>query len=134
VRREDDPLAATHADHLADTCASEGCHGYARDPLNTGFVNTDLHDIDMIVATSHVAPLDASRLSSNWSKAIMAMLPIVLVLGGGSLLWLLFGNKRQSVIFAVLGGNSFQKRVIGRKPKKRRRRPRGQADKGAGQP
>ncbi len=132
VRRDDDPLAATHADHLADTCANEGCHGFARHPLNAGFVNTDLHDIDMIVATSHVAPLDASRLSSNWGKAIMAMLPIVLVLGGGSLLWLLFGNKRQSVIFAVLGGNSFQKRMIGRKPKKHKRRPRAPAGKDSG--
>jgi len=132
VRRDDDPRASTHADRLAGTCASEGCHGFARHPLNVGFVNTDLHDIDMIVATSHVAPLDAARLSSNWSKAIMAMLPIVLVLGGGSLLWLVFGNKRQSVIFAVLGGDSFQKRVIGRKPKKRKRRQDGDTGKGVG--
>lgn len=122
VRRHDDPLSSTHKDNLARTCASEGCHGFATHPLNAGFVQTDLHDIDMIVATSRVAPLDGSRLSSNWSKAIIAMLPILLVLGGGSLLWLLFGDRRQGVTFAVLGGNSFQKRVIGRKPKKHRRR------------
>ena len=117
VLRDEEKNASTHTDNLAETCAQSGCHGYATHPFNRRFVKTDLHDIDMIPAVNDIAPLDPSRLESSWVKALIALLPIIVVLGGGSLLWHLFGNKKKGVTFAVLGGDAFQEKMIGRKPK-----------------
>ena len=122
IRRDEDPLASTHPERLARTCAAEQCHGYASHPLNGEFVKTDLHDIDMVPVDSKVIALDETRLDSNWARALIALLPILAVLGIGSLLWLLFGDKKRRVTFAVLGGDSFQVKVISRTPKDKARK------------
>ncbi len=114
---DEEEKAATHLDNLAETCAQSGCHGYATNPLNHRFVKTDLHDIDMIPAVNDIAPRDSSRLESNWVKALIALLPIIVILGGGTLLWRIFGEKKKGVTFSVLGGDAFQEKMIGRKPK-----------------
>ncbi len=117
VLRDEEQSSSTHTDNLAQTCAQSGCHGYATHPLNHRFVETDLHDIDMIPVINDIVPRDQSRLDSNWVKALIALVPIIVVLGGGSLLWHLFGSKKKGVTFSVLGGDAFQRKMIGRKPK-----------------
>lgn len=116
IGRHTEEDAATHLRNLAKTCAASECHGFATNPLNDGFVKTDLHDIDIIPILDPDTPLDQSRMESSWVKAIVALLPVILILGGGSLLWKIFG-KKQSVIFAVVGGDHFQKKVLGRTPR-----------------
>jgi polyferredoxin len=118
IRRAEDPASSTHAANLAQTCAAEACHGFATHPLNSGFVKTDLHDIDIIPVLNPDAPLDETRMDSNWVKALVALSPIILILGGGSLLWRIFGKKK-TVVFAVVGGGRFQKNMLGRNPKKK---------------
>lgn len=120
VRRDEDEKASTHPDNIAKTCAAAGCHGFTTNPLNEGFVRTDLHDIDIIPVLDANTPLDQSRIESNWIKALIALLPVIIILGGGSLLWQLFGNKK-GTIYAVLGGGRFQKKNIGRNPKKKQK-------------
>ena len=115
VLRDEEKNASTHTDNLAKTCAQSDCHGYATNPLNHYFVKTDLHDIDTISVLSNIAPRDQSRLESSWVKALLALLPIVVVLGGGSLLWKIFGQKKKGVTFSVLGGEVFQEKMMGRK-------------------
>ncbi len=119
VLRDEEKEASTHAKNLAETCAQSDCHGYATHPLNHRFVKTDVHDIDMIPISNQIAPRDQSRLESGWIKALIALLPIIIILGGGSLLWWLFGGKKKSVTFAVFGGDAFQEKMIGRKPKRK---------------
>ncbi len=121
VLRDEEDQASTHTDNMAKTCAQSKCHGFATHPLNRGFVKTDLHDIDMVHAVNDVVPLDRSRLESSWAKALIAALPIILIFGGGSLLWHLFGDKKKSVIFAVFGGDTFQEKMIGRRAKSKGR-------------
>ncbi len=117
IKRNNDPTASTHPQNLATTCASSGCHGFATNPLNAGFVKTDLHDIDIIPLLNPDTPLDMSRMESNWVKALSGLIPIMIILGGGSLLWKIFGKKKK-VVFAVVGGGHFQKKVLGRAPRK----------------
>lgn len=118
VKRHDDIEASTHPKNIAKTCAASGCHGFATNPLNIGFVKTDLHDIDIITLLNPDSPLDESRLESSWVKALAALLPVLIILGGGTILWKIFGKKK-NVIFAVVGGDHFQKNVLGRAPRKK---------------
>ena len=123
VRRDENPLASTSRNRLAKTCAAEQCHGFATHPLNGEFVKTDLHDIDMARIDSEIVAQDSARLESNWTRALIALLPILAIIGAGSLLWLLFGDKKKrGVTFAVLGGDSFQEKVIVRTPKSKARK------------
>jgi len=118
IMRDEEPTASTHPEQLGKTCAASGCHGFATHPLNSGFVKTDLHDIDIIPVNDTITPIDGTRMESNWIKALIALLPVILILGGGGVVWKLFGNKR-GTIYAVVGGDRFQKTMIGRVPKKR---------------
>jgi ferredoxin len=122
IQRDEAPDAATHPNSLAKTCAASECHGFATHPLNAGFVKTDLHDIDIIPVLDPNTPLDESRMESSWVKALAALFPVIVILGGGSLLWNFFGKKKK-VIFAVVGGNSFQRHVLGRRPKNGGKKP-----------
>jgi len=121
VLRESEADSAIHPDNLAETCSAAGCHGYAGHPLNSAFLHTDLHDIDMIPVVDETAPLDLARLESGWVKALLVLAPVVLIVGGGSLLGMLTGRRRKGVIYALFGGNSFQEKMIGQKPGLRRK-------------
>ena len=118
IQRDEAPDAATNPARLAQTCAATACHGFAIHPLNAGFVKTDLHDIDIIPVLDPNTPLDESRIESNWVKVLAALLPVIIILGGGSLLWIFFGEKKK-VTFAVVGGDRFQRHILGRRPKKK---------------
>ncbi|NOR52303.1 MAG: 4Fe-4S binding protein [Gammaproteobacteria bacterium] len=118
IKRDDEPTASTHPEQLAKTCAASQCHGFATNPLNSGFVQTDLHDIDIIPVNDVHTAVDESRMESNWVKAMIALLPVLLILGGGGLVWQFFGSKK-GTIYAVVGGDQFKKAMIGLEPKKR---------------
>lgn len=116
---DEDKEASTHSDHLAETCAQSNCHAYATHPLNRPFVETDLHDMDMIPSSSNIASWDWSRLKSTWVKVFIILLPILLFLGAASIWSRFFGEKKKGVVFSEIGGDSFQEKIIGRKPKKK---------------
>ena len=112
--------SSTHTDQLADTCAQSACHAYATHPLNKPFVKTDLHDLDMVSVNNDLVPRDWSRLESGWVKAFIALLPIIIILGGASLWSRYFGEKKKGLVFSEIGGDAFQENIIGRKPKKKK--------------
>ena len=117
ILRDEDKLASTHKDQLAKTCAQSECHGFATNTLNTGFVKTDLHDIDMIPSINKIVPIDTSRLESGWTRALIALMPMIVIIGIGSLWWNHYGNKKRSVVYAKFGGDIFQEKIIGQKVK-----------------
>ncbi len=114
----DNTASSTHPLQLAKTCAATGCHGFANNHLNHNFVKTDMHDIDMITMTEKGALMAWERLDSNWSRALLSLVPVIVILGGGSLLWLIFGNKQKRQIYARFGGTHFQKNIVGRRQRK----------------
>jgi len=118
ILRDEKEAAATHPEKLADTCAQSGCHEFAKNSLNKGFVETDLHDLDMVPVSSDVVPLDWSRLESNWLKVMLIIIPFVLVFAIGSLWRSIHHKKKKSVTFAILGGDIFQEKMLERKSKK----------------
>lgn len=116
VRRSDDPASSTHEHNLAQTCSQEGCHGFAGNPLNGGFLKTDLHDLDFIPPQPGIAPLNLPRFESNWVSIGVGMLLLAAFLAGGSLRWWFFAPKKGE-IGTVLGEEAFQVKMIGRRPK-----------------
>ena len=128
IRRDEDNLASTHLANRAETCAASGCHGFATNPLNVDFVKTDLHDIDVVPLLESTIVLDESRMESNWIKGLLALVPVLIFLGGGSLWWWLFGKKK-SIEFAVVGGNHFQKKILGRPPRNSKKKHRSRVGK-----
>ncbi len=111
------PLSATHKKNLIMSCGSDGCHSYAADPFNKGFLHTDMHDVDMIAINRLDFSMLRSRLGSNWSKAIMALLPILVIIGLGSVYFWFFGDKSRKVVVARFGGEHFNRQMIGRAKK-----------------
>lgn len=119
VRRHRDSEAATHTDHLAETCGQESCHGsYARDPRNRKFVFTDMHSVDWVDRLSLLALLGqvGFDLSSGWGTALLVLGPLagILILGQG-VFWL----WERGSDFALLGGRWFQERMLGKAPRPR---------------
>ncbi len=120
VLRDTETDSSIHPGNLAQTCGAAGCHGYAGHPLNGAFLHTDLHDIDMIPFLDENTSLDAARLESGWIRALLVLAPVVLLVGGGSVLGMLIGGRRKGVIYARFGGRSFQEKMIGQRPRRRK--------------
>ena len=118
IYRDEDKRSATHLDNLAETCAQSGCHEFAKTPLNSGFVETDLHDVDQLEIKAWTSLIDSERLESNWQRAIYIVGLFVLVFICGAFIWLFTGikAKKQS---PILGGDSFETKMIGRKVRKK---------------
>ncbi|BCX89124.1 sulfite reductase (NADPH) flavoprotein alpha-component [Methylomarinovum tepidoasis] len=104
-----DPKASTHPDHLADTCGQSGCHGdYAKNPLNRGFLLTDMHDMAWV-------PLDRIRKAgfdlevvkdSPWWTVVWILGPLAALFLVGQALWWLWENRDEAV--PILGGGKFR--------------------------
>ncbi|MBE9503158.1 MAG: 4Fe-4S binding protein [Proteobacteria bacterium] len=118
IRRTDDPRSSTHKDRLASTCGAKKCHPYASSPFNAGFTGTDMHTLDLVSSDVAIAPIDGARFSSNWVRWGAVLLFLSLIMAIGSLFWILLAGKKGK-IWPALGGNSFQKRMLKREPKKR---------------
>lgn len=112
VQRDEVKTAATHPAHLAETCAQSGCHGYATNALNDGFVKTDLHDVGLLRLDLVPAPLDFGRLDSGYYRAMWVLVPATALFGLASLLWRL-RNRAEGTPIPVFGGDLFQRVMLG---------------------
>ncbi|MCK5829487.1 MAG: hypothetical protein KAH20_04220 [Methylococcales bacterium] len=116
----EDEKSASHSDELKNTCGQSDCHGYAKKPGNTGFVETDMHDMSMIDIGKVGSPLENELLkSSAWFWSAWPFLLATLIFMVGSLIWWLFYRHNKKII-AILGGDRFERVMIGRKSKKAR--------------
>ncbi len=118
IYRDEKKESATHPDNLAQTCAQSGCHEFAKSPFNSGFVKTDVHDVDQLKIQDWMSLIDSERLESYWQRGFYAVGLAVLIFIVGAFVWLFTGikAKKQS---PILGGESFEKIMIGRKIRKK---------------
>ncbi|WP_228719945.1 assimilatory sulfite reductase (NADPH) flavoprotein subunit [Methylococcus geothermalis] len=112
ILRDESKAASTHPDRLGETCSQAGCHGYARSPLNLGFLNTDLHDLDFLRMEGLSFALDFSRLDSAWYAAAWVLGPLGLIFLVSSFLSPL-SRSRQGPVTEVVGYEHFQRVMIG---------------------
>ena len=115
IRRDEDPLSSTHEDNLAKTCAQSGCHEFTLTPMNSGFVKTDLHDTDQIKIRQWLSIFEEN---SPWKWGFYALALFVCLFVGGCFIWLFKGikEKRQT---PILGADSFERIMIGRKTRRK---------------
>jgi len=115
-----DKDSASHIDELKNTCGQSDCHGYAKKAGNTGFVETDMHDMSMINVGKIEAPWSHVDLSGSawfWSAWPFILGSILLILG--SLTWWLFYRHNKKII-PMFGGDRFERVMIGRKPRRKK--------------
>lgn len=118
ILRDENKQASTHPDTLGKTCGQSGCHEFTiKSSWNTGFVMTDMHDVDMVRPNQLMQLFDLARTESAWFVGGWLLIPFSLVAMIGSGLWLLVG-KRKKKIESLVGGNYFERVMIGRKGKK----------------
>lgn len=118
ILKDEHKLASTHPEQLGKTCAASGCHDYAKNPLNIGFIKTDVHDLNQVFLPDLKALLDKSKWDSAWYWGALTAIIEVIILVIGSLSWLLFvypKNKKNTD--ALLGAERFEQVMLGRKPK-----------------
>jgi sulfite reductase (NADPH) flavoprotein alpha-component len=115
IRRDEDELSSTHSKNLAETCAESGCHEFTLSAMNSGFVETDLHDSDQIKIREWQALFDEN---SPWKWASYFLILFICVFLGGCIVWLFKGikEKRQT---PILGSDSFERIMIGRKTRRK---------------
>jgi len=121
IQRDEDQLSSTHPNNIAQTCAQSSCHEFATNPINTGFVNTDLHDIDQVKIRDLLSISDFNQLQSYWQQSIYPLVIFVLIFTAGCISWLLYGfrDKKQK---PLIGSDRFEKVVIGTTTKNKRKR------------
>ena len=117
-----DKESASHIEELKNTCGQSDCHGYAKKPGNSGFVETDMHDMSMINIGKVGNPLKHELLkTSAWFWSVWPLLLGTAVVMLGSLIWWLFYRHNKKII-PMFGGDRFETVMIGRKPKKDRKK------------
>ncbi|RDH84115.1 MAG: hypothetical protein DIZ80_06560 [endosymbiont of Galathealinum brachiosum] len=109
--------ASTHKDNLDKTCSASGCHNYSKKYINSAFTQTDMHDLDYVPVYERIISSEALNLNSGWKLFLAFFIPIIIILTIGSIIWSLFSKRSKSVVFSLFGGNHFQEKIIGRKPK-----------------
>ena len=119
IRSEFDPESSTHKANLEKTCGTGNCHAFVKkSKLNRGFLQTDLHDLDLAISNEY-NPLDKSRLESNWVRALLVLaVPIILLLVI-KLLWSFFVIERKNTI-PFIGGQRFERLFLKRYPRKKK--------------
>ena len=117
-----DTESASHPDNLPETCGQSNCHGYAKKPGNEGFTMTDMHDVSLLGLTSMNKPLSTeSLLVSNWFWSSWPLMLAGLVFMLGSLIWWLFYRHTKKIL-PIVGGDRFERVMIGRKAKSTRKK------------
>ena len=107
--------SATHPDKLAETCGESECHGYAGDPRNRDFLETDLHDLDLVPWFTSLQPAAPPPWLDRHSPWFQALVVLGLLVGLMSLFWLfgnLFGGQRRGKVYAALGGETFKRHML----------------------
>jgi len=127
IRSYQDINSSTHKDNLHKTCSAAGCHKFSKQHINSGFTHSDMHDLDYIsifepLLYSQVHNLNSPWTGSAWNWALAFLIPVIVLLVIGSLLWSLLVKQKKSVVFSLFGGDHFQKHMIGRKPKSKVKR------------
>ncbi len=118
IRSFHDEKSASHPDNLGETCGQSNCHGYAKKRGNEGFTLTDMHDLSLVGLTDLNKPLEDENLwVSNWFRSAAPLMLMGLIFALGSFIWWLF-YRTDKKILAILGGDRFEKVMIGRKGKK----------------
>ena len=117
IQHHDDISASTHKNNLNKTCSASGCHQFSKGRANSGFTLTDMHDLDYIPAYEKILSSDALNLNTGWKQILAFLTPVIIILIIGSIIWSLFSKQKKSIIFSLFGGDHFQKKMIGRKPK-----------------
>ncbi|MFI3136939.1 MAG: hypothetical protein QX197_09190 [Methylococcaceae bacterium] len=119
ILKDEDKKAATHPDQLNKTCGASGCHTYAKNSLNKGFVKTDVHDINQVHLPNISAILDPEKLTNVWHWGSMVLLLFAGVFGLSSVYWLIMVYpKSKKTANNIIGDERFEEVMLGRKPKK----------------
>ncbi|SEH07935.1 4Fe-4S binding protein [Candidatus Venteria ishoeyi] len=106
--------SSTHPNQLATSCGQSDCHAYANNPLNAGFLNTNLHDVKQLPVDFKLILSKDDYLNSNWFITLIIILPVLLLLIVGSLLWsILIGPWAKPKITAIVGGKRFLDVMLG---------------------
>jgi len=121
ILRDEDKSASTHKNNIAKTCAQSSCHEFATKSINTGFVNTDLHDIDQVKIRDLLSFTDFNQLQSYWQQSIYPLLIFVLIFTAGCISWVIYGFKDKNQK-PLIGSNNFEKKIIGTKLKRKIKR------------
>jgi len=117
IQNHMDISSSTHKENLSKTCSASGCHQFTEKYINSGFTNTDMHDLDFIPVYEKIITNEILNFNTGWKVFLVIVVPVIILLISGSLIWSLFSKQGKSVIFSIFGGNHFQKHIIGRKPK-----------------
>jgi hypothetical protein len=122
IRSYTDPESASHPDNLPETCGQSNCHGYTKKPGNEGFTMTDMHDVSLLGLTKMENPfkvdavLDSKWLWSSWPLLLIGLVFIFCSAGW----WFLYRNTKK--IIPIVGGDRFERVMVGRKPKSARKK------------
>jgi len=117
IQNRMDISSSTHKENLSKTCSASGCHQFTGKYINSGFTNTDMHDLDFIPVYEKIITNEILNFNTGWKVFLVIVVPVIILLISGSLIWSLFSKQGKFVIFPLFGGNHFQKHIIGRKPK-----------------
>ncbi len=130
IQEDEKPGASTHEDELGKTCAARGCHGFAANAMDEGFLHTDMHDMDLVPVLLEQdledsgSPLPpAFDTESAWSRALLVL---ALLTGIMLLVWLLgnlFGKPVKGKVYSALGGDIFRQRMLEMPSRKGKRKP-----------
>lgn len=124
ILKDEQKLASTHPDQLGKTCGAVGCHEYAKSSFNKGFVLTDVHDINQVHLPDVKALLDQEKFSDPWYwGSILGLLFAIFTLCGSFFWLLLIYPKNKKSADALIGAESFEQVMLGRKPKKAPAKP-----------
>lgn len=122
IRSYTDPESASHPDNLPETCGQSNCHGYTKKPGNEGFTMTDMHDVSLLGLTKMENPfkvdavLDSKWFWSSWPLLLIGLVFIFCSAGW----WFLYRNTKK--IIPIVGGDRFERVMVGRKPKSARKK------------
>jgi hypothetical protein len=116
IRADEDPLASTHVDQLGKTCGASGCHGFANNPNNLSVNQTARHDVAFLNTLNFDDVLLMQQFSSWWQRALLIFMPLIIFMAVGSLIWTFFGKKKKQVS-AIIGADSFDKKMLNIKRK-----------------
>ncbi|MFW5443637.1 MAG: multiheme c-type cytochrome [Methylococcaceae bacterium] len=121
ILADEDPKSSTHPDILNETCGQSSCHEFSKNKLNSGFVNTDQHDLDLVGYPQWMSFFDFDRLESYWQRSLYVIIPLLVGFFLGGVYWVFFQRKNKAQD-PIIGNDHFERVIIGRK--KRKTKPR----------
>ncbi len=130
IQEDEKPGASTHKESLARTCAAEGCHSYAGDDANQGFLYADMHDMDLTPVLLALQPENPTVLpegfdtDSNWARAMLVLVALTVLMMMAWLLGSLFARPVKGKVYSALGGGVFRRRMLEMPDRRSKKRPR----------